>query len=380
MFHKLTPRTPGVGHIYRSAFGTASFGPPTYQRGGLAGIQDNGSVLDLISNPGLPIPTLGNNFAFRAFGSPGSWTGLIQGALISGDSFGLWMRAGYVASDECVLFQNALGTNNYQVIWGDGTGQLGYMGAGLGNSALSWNGAAAVGVNINKSALPAQGAAYPSLFFGGYSGGSPVVSGCIMSDQLGGIYTVGNLYYDGTNYRYLNAGGGSLLVTAGSSMQFFSAPSGSAGAVATITMNFQMTGLLTAPTIQAYGPTAAGMVDMTPDQGTFTGTWTGFSTTVTNTCVWSKNGNQIDLLLPPANGTSNATTMTMTGLPTILETARVTENMMTLENSGTSAVGMIKFAASSTTITFASSVANAAWTASGTKGNIWDQVIPYIRN
>jgi hypothetical protein len=71
----------------------------------------------------------------------------------------------------------------------------------------------------------------------------------------------------------------------------------------------------TAPTIQGYGPNAGGLVDMTPDSGTFTATLTGCTTSPTATARWSRNGNQVTLTIPQLTGTSNANTCTITGLP-----------------------------------------------------------------
>lgn len=73
--------------------------------------------------------------------------------------------------------------------------------------------------------------------------------------------------------------------------------------------------------IQAYGPTAATSVDMTPDTGTFTITYTGFTTTVTCTAKWTKMGDIVQMHLCGATGTSNATTMTATGIPTEIQAA-----------------------------------------------------------
>jgi hypothetical protein len=53
-------------------------------------------------------------------------------------------------------------------------------------------------------------------------------------------------------------------------------------------------------------------------EGTFTGTFTGLTTTVTVTITYVKIGGVVTLFIPGASGTSNATTKTITGMPSIL--------------------------------------------------------------
>jgi hypothetical protein len=85
---------------------------------------------------------------------------------------------------------------------------------------------------------------------------------------------------------------------------------------------FVVTGNVTGITVEGYGPTAGGLVDMTPDSGSFTFTATGMSTTPTGTGFWVRLGNMVLLLLPAITGTSNANTFTYTGLPAEIQAAR----------------------------------------------------------
>jgi hypothetical protein len=102
--------------------------------------------------------------------------------------------------------------------------------------------------------------------------------------------------------------------------------------------------------------------------GTFTGTLTGMTgTDPTGTCAYTKLGNIVVLFIPLISGVSDATTMTLTGLPSLIQPARTfgitvsnpTDNSAVLESC--TAV----FAAGSGTITFQRASAN--WTASGNK-------------
>lgn len=49
--------------------------------------------------------------------------------------------------------------------------------------------------------------------------------------------------------------------------------------------------------------------------GRFTGTWTGMTTTVTGVIKWQVTGKLVTLFLPQTTGTSNSSSMTITGLP-----------------------------------------------------------------
>ena len=53
-------------------------------------------------------------------------------------------------------------------------------------------------------------------------------------------------------------------------------------------------------------------------EGTYTGTLTGVTTTVTATITYVKTGGVVTLFIPSMSGTSNATTKTITGMPSIL--------------------------------------------------------------
>jgi hypothetical protein len=51
------------------------------------------------------------------------------------------------------------------------------------------------------------------------------------------------------------------------------------------------------------------------EEGTFTFTGTGFTTSPTDTAYYTKIGNQVTIRIPPIAGTSNTTLCTITGLP-----------------------------------------------------------------
>jgi hypothetical protein len=136
--------------------------------------------------------------------------------------------------------------------------------------------------------------------------------------------------------------------------------------------------------IQGHGPVAAAQVDMTPDKSSFTGTLTGFTANPTGTVNWVRMGNFAALRIGAdiSATPSNATTMTMTGLPAAVQpTGTVEVNCTSILNNGT---GQLLGVASINggTITFSliagSPAAVTAFTAAGLKGlqNGWCVVYP----
>lgn len=123
-------------------------------------------------------------------------------------------------------------------------------------------------------------------------------------------------------------------------------------------------------TISAFGPTAAVLVDVTPDTGTFTGTLTGMTGSVTGTCRWNRVGNIVQLFLPIMTGTSNTTALTMTGLPAVIQPARTQAFPVAEIENNTILTGTFagQVAAASGTVTFLINGNATGWTASGTKG------------
>lgn len=121
--------------------------------------------------------------------------------------------------------------------------------------------------------------------------------------------------------------------------------------------------------------------------GTFTGTFTGFTGTVTGTCTWYRSGNIVLLSFPNTNSTSNATSFTMTGLPSAIQPATLTQ-MVTLPNTamldGSANQGsannaiQAQITASSGTITFFKGAFSTGWTASGSKGFFYACTIAYL--
>lgn len=108
------------------------------------------------------------------------------------------------------------------------------------------------------------------------------------------------------------------------------------------------------------------------DEGSFTVTATGLTTTVTGTATYVQIGKQVTMYFPILSGTSNATTFTLTGIPAGLTSvggggyvplARIVDNGA--ETSGSLTIYGAEWSVNRPAL--------AAWTASGAKGlfNTW---------
>lgn len=115
---------------------------------------------------------------------------------------------------------------------------------------------------------------------------------------------------------------------------------------------FEVFNSLTGPTVEAYGPTAGGLVDMTPDASNFTGNVTGCTLAVPTTVVWSRNGNQVTLTLGTGTGNSHTTACTVTGLPAELQPTRTQLCACIVYDNSTVTAGTAQVTAGSGTITF----------------------------
>jgi hypothetical protein len=102
--------------------------------------------------------------------------------------------------------------------------------------------------------------------------------------------------------------------------------------------------------------------------GSFTGTLTGFATDPTPTIEYRRTGNIVTLTCNSGStGTSDDTTMTLTGMPVSIRPAQVHTVITRVQDNGTNQVGVASIATSGT-ITFGLGAAGGNFTGSGTKG------------
>src|SRR5262245_27239129 len=104
----------------------------------------------------------------------------------------------------------------------------------------------------------------------------------------------------------------------------------------------------------------------TPVAGTFTVTMTGCTTTVTGTAVYYKYDRMVLLGIPTLTGTSNAQTLTLTGLPALLTPDPAVAHHVVVHgrDNGLDAPGLLLLG---TPITVTRNLSGNSWTASGEK-------------
>jgi hypothetical protein len=132
------------------------------------------------------------------------------------------------------------------------------------------------------------------------------------------------------------------------------------------------------------GPVAAALVDMTPDSGSFTATLTGVTPAPSCTAQWRRMGNLVVITIAGTQGTSNANTFTLTGLPAAIQPVATQNCPCTILDNGSNKLGAAQVSASGT-ITFllggvsGTSVAMGStfFTASGQKGPNVTTIGPY---
>lgn len=139
--------------------------------------------------------------------------------------------------------------------------------------------------------------------------------------------------------------------------------------------------------LSGRGPIAAALVDMTPDTGTATLTITGCTASPTGTLTWARVGKVVTATIPAITCTSNATSFTMTGWPSAIQPAALTQNLYTpfAENAGSTLQAAITVTAASGTLTFGTisatgTISTTGWTASGAKGLSTAQTVSFQLN
>lgn len=313
MFHKITPRMRGLPHFYQGAYGSFQLDRPP---GNIAGVLGAPAVATININAG----------AVKSVA--GAITLLLGGRSAQGDG-----TLGFKNLDTGV-FVAGMG-NGSTLLNGMGTGDFGIwvnqskfaVGTGNGsviNLGIDNNGAVTITPRVGVSGTP------------GLQVSGANVSGARGLVVLGG--TTGS-----TDVCF-------LCNDAPSSVNLFE--------------------ILCTPAVQARGPVAAALVDMTPDHGSYTGTLTGCTTSPTATIKWARMGNLVVLFIPGLTGTSNATTCTITGaMPASIQPVS-TQWMAAplLEDATAVFAGGVAVNAASSTLTLEKGGTSTGFTASGTKG------------
>jgi hypothetical protein len=122
---------------------------------------------------------------------------------------------------------------------------------------------------------------------------------------------------------------------------------------------------ITFPATQSASSDANTLDDY--EEGSFTFTGTGFTTSPTKTAYYTKIGNQVTVQIPDITGTSNTTAMTITGLPVALRSAQAYVFFALVYNNSGGNNGHI-YGAHDNTVTVYWNAVSDAFTASGVKG------------
>lgn len=114
-----------------------------------------------------------------------------------------------------------------------------------------------------------------------------------------------------------------------------------------------------------------------PNEGTFTGTLTGCTTSPTGSILYSQGGEkEVVLQLPAITGTSNTTAATITGMPSYLHPASTQTVLLVTQDNGTEKLSRATISTSGV-ITLENAL-TATFTNSGTKG-VSATTVPYRR-
>ena len=189
-------------------------------------------------------------------------------------------------------------------------------------------------------------------------------SGAIISDGVG-VHMVHNSYFD-AQWKFKGTGyAQSHYQSAGNYVWRTSTTSGTSGNPITWTtaLTIPTTGGIQLPNTAIANATTLDWYE----EATVTLTATGMTTTPTGVARFTRNGDTVTINTPFISGTSNATTFTLTGIPTSF---RPTSNRIILlrvqDNSGSLLLGMGVIDLSGN-ITISKDVGGTAFTASGVK-------------
>lgn len=279
-----------------------------------------------------------------------TWTFAVAVAMAAATFSGIASFADGAAGTPSIAFKNSTGTGIYRV----GADIFGIATAGV--QRLTINAAGAATLNNATSG--------PTLTVGDTTSG-------LNNAKIGLLNFSTSLNYDAGDSEIYNSGTANLTIAAFGTLKL---RAGNA-----LFMQITPAGL-----IQGQGPVAAALVDMTPDKGSFTGTYTGMSAGTTGTVNWTRVGNLVIMTLPALTGTSNSTSFTMTGIPASIQpTTAGTFGVLTVaaDNGLTQWVGSaangFEFTISGGTMTFYKGGTAAGWTATGAKGTPNAQFIHY---
>lgn len=343
-----------------------------------------------ISNTGnvvIAAPSSGTTFTVN--GVAGGQVAQFSGP--SGTS-GVIIAIGALSTDATLRVLNATASANYFEIFGDGHGFITPLTAGGitwtvgGNFAIAApnsGDALTVTALATNNALVLQGAAGA-----GNSRGLRIQAGTNSADAAlivnNGANSVNYFVVDGAGSAVLGAptGGAQGLGTLNATGLFINGvDTRAAGSLTGTTLNAtvvnsSLTSVGTLANLTVSGTITNAGVATT---GSFTGTLaTGGTTAPTTTCKYTKVGNSVTLRIAAVTYVSNATGMTLTGLPAAIQPATgvFTTASASITNNGNAQAGSASISGGTMTFTtgVAGSFSTTGFTGSGTKGFLTDTV------
>lgn len=134
------------------------------------------------------------------------------------------------------------------------------------------------------------------------------------------------------------------------------------------------------PAFLVYNGTSFVLISEDAASGSFTGTLTGCTTSPTGTVTYVRNGRMVMLAIPYMVGTSNTTSMTLTGMPVAIrpEFDQIVHGPFANDNGVAVSQKVDAYIANTGTITLFKGGSSTDWTSSGTKGISGASIIIYM--
>ena len=134
------------------------------------------------------------------------------------------------------------------------------------------------------------------------------------------------------------------------------------------------------PAFLVYNGTSFVLISEDAASGSFTGTLTGCTTSPTGTVNYVRNGRMVLLAIPYMIGTSNTTSMTLTGMPVAIrpEFDQIVHGPFANDNGVVVSQKVDAYIANAGTITLFKGGSPTGWTSSGTKGISGASIIIYM--
>lgn len=304
---------------------------------------------------------------------------LLQGQGVSADPVAVAVN-NCGSSTTALSYSTSTHTFGCQTI-SSGTGSVTSVGSGTGVTAspnpIIATGTLAVDQAFSPTWTGTHTYSFAPVFNAGFAGSASLttaLSGSLTNPNAGAGASVDFRVSNGTNTHF------NTLTGTGFSGVFFSGgPTGqqiAIGTSANIPMALGAGGhtamVLQSTGITGFGTVANAQVDMSPDSSTFTMTYTGYASPPTCTASWARVGKLVVLSFCIASATSNANTLTATGIPAAIRpttTQFMGPSCPSLTDNGAGIVVTCAVSVNSSGVATFFNIGNPnGWTITGSKG------------